>query len=114
MTWMKPGAVFQCWDTFYGWKQGPQSVIVEIDGPCTCTHIVAQINQLGAKPLPEHYHLECHPLNGRRTEDTKFWHNYVLADGSNLSGRWRLEHIVDAIPTVAKMETVGTQLTLEF
>lgn len=111
---MKPGTVFQCWDDFYKHKHGPVGVIVDIDGPCTCTHIVAQINQLGAKPLPEHYHLECQPLRGKRTQDTRFWHGYILADGKNIDGRFYLERIEDTVPTISKTETVEMQLQMEF
>ena len=113
-TWMQPGAVFQCWDDFYKHKHGPVGVIVDIDGPCTCTHILAQINQLGAKPLPEHYHLECQPVRGNHTEHTRFWHSYIQADGKDLDGRFYLEQLEGITPTVYKVETVELQLQMDF
>jgi hypothetical protein len=111
---MKPGVVFQCWDDFYKHKHGPVGVIVDIDWPCTCTHIVAQINQLRAKPLPEHYHLECQPVMGKQTQDTRFWHSYMLADGKCIDGRFYLEKIEDITRTISKTEPVEVQLQMDF
>jgi len=114
MTWMKPGITIQCWDNFYNHRSGPIGIIMSIDGPCTCTHIVTQINQRGHRPLPEHYHLECQPVRGKHTQDTRFWHSYMLADGKCIDGRFYLEKIEDITSTVSILETVEVQLQMDF
>ena len=114
MTWMKPGVVVQCWDDFYNHKQGPLAVIVDIDGPCTCTHVVAQINQLGVKPLPEHYHLECQPYNRKHTQDSRFWYAYIDATGKNICAHYHLRK-VDVGVVISNMETpTEVQLQMDF
>ena len=111
---MKPGIAVQSWMRVGGMKNGPVKVIVSINGPCTCTHILSQINQRGAKPLPEHYHLECQPLHGKRTQDTRTWHNYVLANGKQIGSEFYLEQVEDGDTTISKTETVELQLEMEF
>ncbi len=109
MTWMKPGITIQCWDNFYNHRSGPIGIIMSIDGPCTCTHIVTQINQRGHRTLPEHYHLECQPLNGKRNEDTKYWYHYINANGKELGNRWELQKV-----DTEKRDFIEQQLEMVF
>ena len=82
------------WDGTF-WEYSRRLEVTAVEGPCTCSHVVDQINGMD-NPQPAHYHIAA----------IRDFFNWIDADGRCIvSGKWRVR-------VVGKGQTSGQQLEL--